>query len=379
MSQSTEDDATSSPDEDGPSAEGTDGTKVLSIWNRALPRWWGVLGFTLLFLAIVTHWLLSPSPYYRAVPGPVISLSHQISSANVKNLSYVTVEVNELNWIQYLWYSRIDHNPNIISSSNLGTNADAIDQNYEMTQAKESAAVLANYLVSGHYDARPTGSIVGAILNNSPAQKAGFELGDIIVSVDGRPTTTPAALVARTVASRGQRLRFGVLRYGKRMTISATPKRVSGKYRVGVDISPYDTLLVPKNSPTINTSGVAGPSGGLMFTLATLNALVPGDLSGPHHIAGTGTVSAQPGTLGQVGPIGDVALKVQGAINAGNQVFFVDPYDYAAAKAAAGTSITVVPVATVYEALRWLCYNGATDRLCSNLAQIDKRLTTNPN
>jgi PDZ domain-containing protein len=338
-----------------------------------------VLGFTLLFLAVVAHWLFSPSPYYRAVPGPVISLSHKISSANVKNLSYVTVEVNGLNWIQYLWYSHVEHNPNIISASELGTNADAIDQNYEMAQAKDSAVVLANYLVSGHYDAVPAGSIVGTILRNSPAYKAGFESGDIIVSVDGQPTTTPAALVARTVASNGQRLRFGVLRYGKLMTIVATPKKVSGKYRVGVDISPYDTLLPPKNSPTIDTAGVAGPSGGLMFTLATLNALVPGDLSGPHRIAGTGTISAQPGTLGQVGPIGDAALKVQGAINAGSQVFFVDPYDYAAAKAAAGTSITVVPVATVYEALRWLCYNGATDKLCTDLTQIDKRLTANPN
>jgi PDZ domain-containing protein len=378
MYQSTDDAAPSNPGENEDSVENSAGTSGPSIWNRALPKRYAVLGFTLLFLAILTHWLLSPSPYYRAVPGPVISLSHQISTANVKNLSYVTVEVNEINWIQYLWYSHVDHSQNIISARDLGTNADAIDQNYEMAQAKASAIVLANYLVSGHYDAVPTGSVVESILSNSPAHKAGFELGDIIVSVDGKPTTTPAALVARTVASNGQLLRFGVLRYGKRITLSATPKKVSGKYRVGVDISPYDTLLPPKNSPTINTSGVAGPSGGLMFTLATLNALVPGDLSGPRRVAGTGTISAQPGSLGQVGPIGDVALKVQGAINAGNQVFFVDPYDYGAAKAAAGTSITVVPVATVYEALRWLCYNGATDKLCSDLTQIDKRLSTNP-
>jgi len=342
-----------------------------------MPKWSAPLGLAILLIAVAVHWALSPSPYYKAVPGPVIPLAGQISSAKAKNLSYVTIEVTELNWIQYLWYSRIDHNPNIISAHDLGTTADAADQSYEMRQAKDSAAVLATYIVTGHYSATPTGSVIESILSRSPASRAGFMPGDVIVSVDGHSVTSPTALVTRTISSNGHRLHFGVLRYGKPIVISATPKKINGEYRVGVTIAPYDTLLPPKNTPTINTAGVAGPSGGLMFTLATLNALVPGDLSGPYHIAGTGTISAEPATLGQVGPIGDVALKIQGAISAGNQVFFVDPYDYAAAKMAAGTSITVVPVASVYGALRWLCDNGATDKICNDLGKINKLLKTN--
>jgi PDZ domain-containing protein len=120
----------------------------------------------------------------------------------------------------------------------------------------------------------------------------------------------------------------------------------------------------PPPHMTIDVGGVEGPSGGLMFTLALIDALEPGDLTAHLRVTGTGTIDAQ----GAVGAIGGVALKVQAALAARAQVFFVDPVDARAALLAAPRSLQVVSVANVTDALAWLCAHGATGVVCSRLS-----------
>src|SRR5207249_5017990 len=67
----------------------------------------------------------------------------------------------------------------------------------------------------------------------------------------------------------------------------------------------------------IETGALGGPSGGLAFALALIDVLTPGDLSGGHTVAATGTIAGN----GAVGPVGGIPLKALAARAAGADVF----------------------------------------------------------
>lgn len=88
----------------------------------------------------------------------------------------------------------------------------------------------------------------------------------------------------------------------------------TGKGLLGVIL-----VSVPADGATIeyNLEDIGGPSAGLMFTLAVVDKLSPGELTGGKFIAGTGTISES----GEVGPIGGITHKIRAAKDAGAEVF----------------------------------------------------------
>ena len=60
---------------------------------------------------------------------------------------------------------------------------------------------------------------------------------------------------------------------------------------------------------TMNVGDIGGPSAGLMLSLALVDKLTPGSLTGGKFIAGTGTITDD----GKVGPIGGITHKMEGA------------------------------------------------------------------
>lgn len=110
----------------------------------------------------------------------------------------------------------------------------------------------------------------------------------------------------------------------------------------------------PNANLNVQTGAIGGPSAGLMMTLAFTQALSSGDLTGGADIAGTGSVTSD----GRVGSIVGIEHKVRGAKAAGATVFLAPAGQAAAAAAAADPGLTVVPVRTATEALRWLCEHG---------------------
>ena len=86
-----------------------------------------------------------------------------------------------------------------------------------------------------------------------------------------------------------------------------------------------------------------------MWTLGLIDWLTPGDLTRGRLIAGTGTILPD----GTVGPIGGIQQKVVGAEYAHAVVFFA-PVSEAAGARAVAHGITIVPVRTYLDALRYL-------------------------
>jgi PDZ domain-containing protein len=88
----------------------------------------------------------------------------------------------------------------------------------------------------------------------------------------------------------------------------------------------------------------------LAFTLAVIDVLTPGNLTGGSTVAVTGTISPS----GQVGRVGGVPQKAAAAMGAGATVYLVPVDEAEQARTRAGDAMEVVPVATLDEALAYL-------------------------
>jgi len=223
---------------------------------------------------------------------------------------------------------------------------------------------------------RPVGA-VGLPVQLSPSRPGAFTLGatlrdgDLLLSVAGVPTPDINALITAVGGhSLGRTVPVTFVHAGQTHTVPvAFPAAGTAVSAAVVDFwglqwVTTDTVpAFPTKLPLPVRQG--GPSGGLLTTLAYLDASTPGDLTGGKTIAGTGTIAL----TGEVGEIGGAQFKIVGARDAGADVFFA-PAGSNAREAAQSSArnhlgIPVVPVATIRQALDWLCAHGGVSSACT--------------
>lgn len=134
--------------------------------------------------------------------------------------------------------------------------------------------------------------------------------------------------------------------------------------RAIIGFMPIDTttLALPEGVEVeFDTGNIGGPSAGLAFTLSLLDRLTEGDLTGGLRVAVTGTINAD----GTVGAIGGLSSKASAVSQVGVKYFLVPASQAAegsdsveAARIAAGPDVTIIPVATLEEALDALAELG---------------------
>ncbi|MGH3366780.1 MAG: YlbL family protein [Nocardioidaceae bacterium] len=186
------------------------------------------------------------------------------------------------------------------------------------------------------------------VAQGSPAQGR-LRVGDVITHVNGAPVEAPTEVstLVQQVAP-GQRVTFGVRRSGQKIQVESGTQKApddSGRTIVGITIAgdprlPFDVSIELGER-------IGGPSAGLMFSMAIVDKLTPGAMTGGMHIAGTGTV----GVNGVVGPIGGIGQKLAGADNAGATVFLVPADNCTAARQASSSDLTLVKVTTLESAI----------------------------
>jgi len=77
------------------------------------------------------------------------------------------------------------------------------------------------------------GVVIGRIRPGSPADKSDLQVGDVIVTVDGKPVRDVRAVKNRIGLVRlGQRLNLGVIRNGKKLSINATIEELQVGHRL---------------------------------------------------------------------------------------------------------------------------------------------------
>lgn len=76
--------------------------------------------------------------------------------------------------------------------------------------------------------------VVGSLEPDAPAQAAGIMVNDVLVSVDGKTVHDIPQMLNQLQTTKDQPIKLTVLRNGKNVELSLTPKVMQGKYRIGL-------------------------------------------------------------------------------------------------------------------------------------------------
>jgi PDZ domain-containing protein len=174
-------------------------------------------------------------------------------------------------------------------------------------------------------------------------------LGDVITAIDGTAVSSNETIGPLVQAHRpGDRIRVTVDRGGQARDVDVTLGDRQGAGFLGI----VTQNLVDEQLPfevDIDTRHVSGPSAGLAFTLAIIDVLTPGDLTGDRRVAVTGSMYAD----GSVGAVGGIEQKTITARERGVSLMLVPKGEARDARAHAG-NMRVVAVATIEDALEAL-------------------------
>jgi len=147
----------------------------------------------------------------------------------------------------------------------------------------------------------------------------------------------------------------GVRREGSETEQTIAIKLISapdGSGRTIIGLMPRDTRTVKTPFEVgIDTDSIGGPSAGLAFTLALLDELSKGSLTGKVKVAATGTINGDE----TVGAVGAIPQKAIAARDSGARLLLVPAAqsadDIAAARRIGGSRMRVETVASLQEAL----------------------------
>lgn len=304
-------------------------------------------------------------PYVALRPGSVRPVTEQVlvegapSYAPEQSIAYTTVSVGSTTLLEAFvgWLDDdVDVRPEDVVR---GDRSEAENRRYntqQMDTSKLMAIAVALHFLGEEVDIRTTGTVVRGLATGSPAA-AVLVLDDVIVAVDGEPVDVPDEI--------GDLLQPG----GPGAVHTLTVERPAGSAnrtdievttmaaeddpsRAIIGIAPEDRI-VAFDFPidvTIDSGTVGGPSAGLAFTLAVLDVLTPGELTGGHKVAVTGTMALD----GTVGPVGGGAQKAITVRNAGYEAFLVPSAELEEVREAVGDDVEVIAVDSLAEALEAL-------------------------
>lgn len=379
-------------------------------------RWWAaaLAAVGLLFLAVVSISVLIPAePFARAdndrlgieQPAPFARVPASAESVNdrvVYNELPDDVEVFETNGD--FFFVTVSAPTQSLLSWVIGTTEDVVDplteegkfgqrtpaQNRQLSlQQMRTATQEAQYvaLLAAGYEPtiQPGEVIVEEILCAVPGENGECEENfpsaeviapaDTILEVDGVAVGTLDDLAEAldgyapgdTVEMRIRRPEEGELDVTVELTSAPDePERTIVGFR------PFDTATVDLPfDVSIDSGAVGGPSAGLAFTLALIDELTEGDLTGGRNIAVTGTIDLN----GNVGPIGGLEQKVSAVEQHGVDVFLVPATQFELGVPPEGEepgsvcrweclndaghgNVVIMPVATLDEALQALRFLG---------------------
>ena len=209
----------------------------------------------------------------------------------------------------------------------------------------------------GHlgYEMVPIDVLITDLMEDAPSAEV-LQIGDAVNSFDGNEIVSGTDLTdALTGHSPGDVVEMGITRDGSEQTIdvelAARPDGSEGAM-IGITVG---ELTEPPFPLSLESGSIGGPSAGMMHTLAIVDTLTPGELTGGHVIAGTGTIQYD----GSVGSIGGIRQKVVGAEAAGAEFILVPAGNYEEALTAEREAIEIVPIANITEALDFLENLGA--------------------
>jgi PDZ domain-containing protein len=314
-------------------------------------------------------------PYYTISPGGDLPVDQRVRIDGARTyrpegdvlLLYVRerARVNVWRYLQAKLDSEIDIFPEKEITGGQPPEELRIQAQADMVNSQMSAKKVALEAVGYRVPVEP-GAVVQGVLPSAPAAKV-LRTGDVVLAIDGADVKQPGDLgTGVRTHEPGETVTLRIRRDGRERTVRvATSRNKDGDAQIGVLVAgSYDFPV----DISIDTSDIGGPSAGLAMTLAIIDELTPGNLTGGKRVAVTGTIAAD----AKVGEIGGIEQKTVAAKAAHAQLFLVPKctdenatakreceHDLARARDRAG-DLPVVPVASLDEALRALQKAGGT-------------------
>ncbi len=225
-------------------------------------------------------------------------------------------------------------------------------RNLQMMQVSKETAVLVAFQHLGVDVIDESGINFAEVLPDGPS--AGIlRVGEVIVDIGGTPITDFQSLqTALDQHSPGDRVEITLEdndTLEQRKVFITLGEHPDDPTRPFIGIGNVGVRAVQTDLPfdvSIDSGEIGGPSAGLAFTLSILDLLTPGELTGGHRVAVTGTIALDE----SVGDVGGAEQKAVGARKSGAEVFIVPVNEVADAEKGAG-DMPVVGVSTLSEAL----------------------------
>ncbi len=147
---------------------------------------------------------------------------------------------------------------------------------------------------------------IAGFLNGSAAEAAGVHAGDILQSVNGQPVRSTISLQDIITSSNGAPIQITVLRNGKPVTVTVSPKKMSAeggaaRWMIGVRLQPR-VVYTRLGLPDALGESVRANARSATFTYKLLKGIMerrmsPKTLSGPIGISDAARKAAQEGAL----------------------------------------------------------------------------------
>ncbi len=342
--------------------------------------WWvlGVVGALVVLIPVAAASI--EVPYYAVAPGSARGTEDLVVVDGAETypaegeLLFTTVSIDRMTLLQRLrqqWFP--DDSIEVLSEDRYlaGRTADENQQFNQqlMDQSKDAAAFVALRHLGYDVALRGSGALITLVSPGSPADDV-LEPGDTVVAADGTPVTLNSDLVAAIGAlAPGDTAALTVESAdGSRRDLTVTLAAREDDAAVGFLGVETATRGLDYDLPfpvTIDSGQVGGPSAGLAFTLALLDVLTPGELTGGEAVAVTGEINAD----GTVGPIGGIVQKTAAVRDSGIDVFLVPEEEEDEALELAGDDLRVVGVQTLDEALTALASLGGNALALPTLGQ----------
>lgn len=303
-------------------------------------------------------------PYVIISPGEATALDRKIVSISGAptyqhhgNLLYLTVRVSNSDPNVWRWlFAKLDDDVSVEKREDVIGCASYSDsghlQDELMRQSQDVAKEVSLRRLGYEVPEVGTSALILDVQCEGPSQGR-LRPGDRITAVDGTAVDTAEEVGPLVKAhAPGDTLTVSVDRDGKAQDVRVRLGRHEGKGFLGIVSQTLRDWKFPVNVK-IDTQRVSGPSAGLAFSLAIIDSLTPGSLTGGRNVAVTGSIESD----GSVGPVGGVAQKAVAARDAGTTLMLVPVGEVADARAHAG-DMKIVAVRTLDDALRALAASG---------------------
>lgn len=381
----TEDSVPTSGAEEGTSAPVEPAPEPLANARSPRRRWWAIGIGSVCGAVVVALLFLVRLPYFVIQPGSVRPAEQQITIEGAKSFDdpgrvlFVTVFINRAN-PALLIRSWLDDSYQVRTQEEMyphGSEDEARRENIVLMDTSKTVAekVALSYLgLPAEFSGR--GALVAGLVKSSPSQGV-LEPGDVVVEVDGSPVQMPddigkaladhkpgdtVDLVVERDRSTGPS--SGTAAQGRKvkrrkveLALGADPKNAARPV-LGILVEPYDLTVDSPIGVEVDSGDVTGPSAGLAWTLAIIDRLTPGSLTGGRSVAVTGEIHAD----GTVGAVGGTPQKIAAVKRAGVKVFIYPeetaPAEKAEIERIAGKQVKVYAVANIDEAVKVLAPDG---------------------